>query len=96
MNIFSLLLGVVSLVFAFHAFRVKGCLICCSVSLVSCGGALLCQIAELYRLVRLGDTAAIYDTAHARLIAACVLLGVTADLHPCALIRGRKQKCGTC
>ena len=86
----SIVAGLVSLAFAFHAWKGKGCLACCTGSLVSCGLALILQLGELYRLTLIGDTAAIYDTAHARLIAACVLLGVNAVLHLWVLLRGRR------
>ena len=62
MNLLSIVLGTVSLAFAVHAFQVRGCLICCTGSLVSCGLSLLCQLGELYRLVCIGDMAAVYDT----------------------------------
>ena len=96
MNIAAVVLGLVSLAFAFHAFQVRGCLICCTASLVSCGLALVCQLGEVYRLVLIGDASAIYDTAHARLLAACCLLGLNVGLHLIALIRSRKQKCENC
>lgn len=95
-NIASILLGLMSLAFAVHALQVKGCLICCTASLVSCGLALVFQLGELYRLTLIGDTAAVYDTLRGRLLAACVLLGLNVLLHLWALIRSRKQKCTTC
>ena len=90
MNVAGIGLGMISLVFAVHAFRVRGCLFSCTGSLLSCGLALLCQLGELYRLTEIGDTAAIYDTARARFLAASVLLALTAGLHLWALVR-RKQ-----
>ena len=96
MNLLSIVLGTVSLVFALHAFQVRGCLICCTGSLVSCGLSLLCQLGELYRLVCIGDMAAVYDTVRARFLAGSVLLGLTAALHLWALIRGKKRKRETC
>lgn len=96
MNLLSIVLGTVSLAFAVHAFQVRGCLICCTGSLVSCGLSLLCQLGELYRLVCIGDMTAVYDTVRARFLAGCVLLGLTAALHLWALIRGKKRKCETC
>ena len=94
MNLSSFVLGMVSLAFAVHAFRVRGCLLCCTGSLLSCGLALVLQLGEVYRLTLLGDTAAIYDTVPARLMAACILLGLNVGLHLPALIRGRKQNSG--
>lgn len=96
MNITSFFLGVASLVFAVHALQVRGCLICCTGSLLCCGGALLCQLGELYRLTLIADIAAIYDTAHARFLAGCVLLGLTSALHLLALLRSRKKTCESC
>ena len=96
MDILSLVLGLVSLLFAVHALQVRGCLICCTVSLVSCGLSLVCQIGELYRLTQIGDVAAVCDTVQARLTAACALLALTAGMHLAALIRSKKQKCEAC
>lgn len=96
MNVVSIALGLVSLAFGMHSLRVKGCLACCTGSLLSCGGALVCQLWEVYRLTLLGDTAAVYDTAHARAVAACILLGLTVGLHLWALLRGRTRKCDHC
>ena len=96
MNVAAFLLGLVSLAFAVCGFRARGCLICCTGSLLSCGGALVCQLWEVYRLTLLGDTAAVYDTAHARAVAACILLGLNAGLHLLALVRRRKQKREKC
>ena len=62
MNFASFVLGLVSLAFAVHAFRVRGCLICCTASLTFCGLALTLQLGELYRLTLMGDTAAVYET----------------------------------
>ena len=94
MNIASVVLGLVSLGFGFRACRVKGYLVCCMGSFLSCGLALVFQLGELYRLTLMGDTAAIYDTAHARLVAAGILLGLNVGLHLPALLRGRKQNSG--
>ena len=96
MNLAAVVLGLISLVFAIHAFRVRGCLFCCTGSLLSCGLALLCQLGELYRLTHISDTAAIYDTLQVRFLAGCVLLILTAGMHLAALIRSRQQKCETC
>ena len=96
MNILSLTLGAASLIFAVHALQVRGCLLCCTVSFGTCGGALLCQLLELYRLVQIPDTAAIYDTLRARCLAAAVLLTLNLLLHLAALLRGRQKQCQTC
>ena len=93
MNLAAVVLGLISLVFAIHAFRVRGCLFCCTGSLLSCGLALLCQLGELYRLTQISDTAAIYDTARARVLAASVLLALTAGLHLWALVRRKQLQC---
>ena len=95
MNIFSIALGLASLLLAVHALRRGGCLICCTVGFGTCGAALLCQLWELYRLTCIGDTAAVYDTVYARVLAAMALLAGNLLLHTAALIRGRKRKvCG--
>ena len=96
MNVLSLVLGLVSLVFAVHAVQVKGCLICCTASLGTCGGALLCQLLELNRLAEILDASAIYDTVRARCLAGMVLLGFNLLLHLLALLRSRKGKCENC
>ena len=96
MNILSIFLGLGGLVFAVHALQVRGCLICCTASLGLCGGALVCQMYELYRLTLIGDTAAVYDTAHARFLAGGLLLAVTLGLHLVALLRSRKKGCKDC
>lgn len=94
MNLLSILLGVGALVFAVHALRVRGCLICCTASLGLCGGALVCQLYELYRLTLIGDTAAVYDTAHARFLAGSILLVLTLGIHLMALLSGKNRKQG--
>ena len=96
MNILSIFLGLGGLVFAAHALRVRGCLICCTASLGCCGGALVCQLYELYRLTLIGDTAAIYDTARARFLAGAFLLAATLGTHLAALLRSRKKGCKDC
>ena len=96
MNVTSILLGLVSLVFAIHALQVRGCLICCTASLGTCGGALLCQLWELNRLAQIMDASAIYDTVRARCLAGSVLLALNLALHGIALLRGRKKTCGNC
>ena len=93
MNVMSIVLGLISLAFSVYAFRTRGCLFCCTGSLLSCGLALLCQLGELYRLTQIGDTAAIYDTAHARVLAASTLLALTAGLHLWALVRRKQARC---
>ena len=93
MNLAAVVLGLISLAFAVYASRVRGCLFCCTGSLLSCGLALLCQLGELYRLTQIGDTAAIYDTARARVLTASVLLALTAGLHLWALIRRKQLQC---
>ena len=90
MNLLSIFLGLVSLGFAVHALRVRGCLICCTVGFGTCGGALVCQLVELRRLADIGDVSAIYDTVQARALAAGVLLALNLALHTAALLRGRK------
>ena len=89
MNLLSVFLGFTGLFFGFRAFRKGAGAACCAVSLGACGGALLCQLAEMYRLTVIGDTSAIYDTARARLLAAACLLGLTLGLQLLALVRRR-------
>ena len=95
-NIVSILLGLAALVFAIHAFQVKGCLICCTAGLGCCGISLLCQLLELNRLAGIGDWAAIEDTIGARVLAAGVLLVLSLGIQTAALLRGRKQGCENC
>lgn len=89
MNLLSIFLGLISLLAAFRTLRTGPSLKGCIISLAACGGALVCQLAELYRLTRIQDTAAIYDTAHARLLAACWLLGLTVGGHLLSTMRPR-------
>lgn len=94
MNIASILLGLAALVFSIHSLQVKGCLTCCTLSGSCCGLALLLQLAELNRLAEILDSAAIYDTVHARVIAGTLLLVGITVLNVLALLRGRKQESG--
>lgn len=97
MNLLSLLLGIAAIVFAVHSVQVRGCLACCTLSGVCCSAALLCQLVENSRLAQLPDMAAMLDTAHARVVCACVLLAVCTVLNGIALIRSRKrQECSHC
>lgn len=93
-NISSILLGIAALVFAIHSLQVRGCLICCTACGACCGLALLLQLAELDRLARIMDSAAIYDTVHARVLAGTVLLILCTVLNVLALLRGRKKASG--
>lgn len=93
-NILSILLGLAALVFATHSLQVKGCLICATVSGGCCGLALLLQLAELNRLATISDSAAIYDTVHARVLAGAALLILCTALNVLALLRGRKKDSG--
>ena len=95
-NSLSILLGIAAIVFAIHSLQVKGCLICCTVSGGLCGLALLCQLLELDRLAKITDASAIYDTVHARVLAAALLLVTVLGLNVLALLRGRKKDCGNC
>lgn len=95
-NIASIVLGIFAIVFAIHSLQVRGCLICATLSGSLCGLALLCQILELDRLAKIMDSSAIYDTVHARSVAGITLLAIVTALNLLALLRGRKQKCGTC
>ena len=90
-NILSIVLGICALVFAAHSLQVRGCLTCCTLSGICTGAALLCQLLELDRLAKIMDSSAIYDTIHARTLAAAALLALCAVLNICALLRGRKQ-----
>ena len=95
MNLMSIFLGLASLAFAVHVWKVKGCPVCSTAGLGACGAALACQLLELERLAAVGDVSAIYDTVHARSLAAMALLILNLALHTAALVRGRK-KCGSC
>jgi len=92
MNIASILLGLAALVFSIHSLQVKGCLTCCTLSGSLCGLSLLLQLAELDRLLKIADTAAIYDTLHARVLAGIALLTICTVLNVLALLRGRKMQ----
>lgn len=95
-NILSLILGLAALVFAFHSARVRGCLVCCTVSGTLSGFSVLCQLIDLDRLAGILDASAIYDTTHARVIAAAVLVSAVTILNLAALLRGRNKDCKTC
>ncbi len=92
----SILLGIAAIVFAIHSLQVRGCLICCTVSLGLGGISLLSQLLELKRLADIGDWAAIGDTLGARCFAAVVFLGLLLILNIGALLRGKKQNCTNC
>lgn len=95
-NILSLILGICALVFAFHSMQVRGCLICCTLSGSLCGLSMLCQLIDMDRLAKVLDSAALFDTAHARVLAGAVLLITVTALNLLALLRGRKKDCQTC
>ena len=94
MNIASILLGLAALVFSVHSLQVKGCLTCCTLSGGCCGLAIALQLAELDRLVRIADIAAVYDTVHARVLAGIALLCLCTALNVAALLR--RRKCEIC
>ena len=97
LNLFSLLLGIAALVFAFHSVQVRGCLICSTLSGACCSGALLCQLLDNDRIAQLEDIAAMLDTAHARVVCGAVLLLLCTVLNVIALLRSRKKKgCESC
>lgn len=96
MNLFSLLLGIAALVFAFHSVQVRGCLICSTLSGTCCSGALLCQLLDNDRIALIQDVAAMLDTAHARVVCGAALLILCTSLNVIALIRNRKEGCRTC
>ena len=97
MNLLSLVLGIAALVFAVHSLQVKGCLICSTFSGFCCSAALLCQLLDNDRIVRLEDIAAMLDTAHARVVCGAVLLIGCTALNIAALLRSRKQSnCSNC
>ena len=81
MNLLSIFLGILGLSAAVMALRSGKNRKLTAVSFGTCGAALLCQLAEIYRLTQIGDTSAIYDTVHARFLAGCCLLGLTLGLH---------------
>lgn len=58
-------------------------------SFTLCAGALVLQLLELRRLIRLGDWSALMDTINAVIFAAAVLMAVTTALNAIAL-RPRK------
>ena len=95
-NIMSLVLGIAAIVFAIHSIQVRGCLICCTASGACCGLSLLLQLIDTDQYAQLMDASAIYDTAHARVMAGTVLLTVCTALNVAALIRGRKKTCDHC
>lgn len=93
-NIASILLGIAAMVFAVHSWQVRGCLICCTLSGATCGLSLLCQLLELYRLVRMDDVSALLDTVHARVIAGAVLLVAVVVTNVLTLLQERS--CQSC
>ena len=97
MNLLSLLLGVVALVFAVHSVQVRGCLICSTLSGFCCSASLLCQLVDNDRISQLEDIAAMLDTAHARVVCGGALLVLCTALNLIALLRSRKQdSCSNC
>ena len=91
MNLLSLLLGIAALVFAVHSIRVRGCLICSTLSGFCCSAALLCRLIDNDRISQLEDIAAMLDTAHARVVCGAVLLGLCAVLNGIALLLSNKS-----
>ena len=91
-NILSILLGICALVFAAHSLQVRGCLTCCTLSGLCTSASLLFQLLELDRLAKIMDSSAIYDTTHARVLAAATLLTLCTLLNIWALLRGRNKE----
>ena len=94
-NIMSILLGLAALVFSLHSVQVRGCLICCTISGSLAGLSMLCQLLDLDRLSQIMDASAIYDTTHARVLAAAALVTAVTVLNITALLRSRKKDCKT-
>ena len=80
-NLISLLLGLLSWGLGLGAVLRPGTRWLSIGSLLSCGGALLVQLLEVHRRVELGDWTALMDTMDAVVLAAIVLLAVTALLN---------------
>lgn len=81
MNLLSIFLGLLGLSAAVMSLRSGRKEKFTVISFGTCGAALLCQLAEIDRLTQIGDTAALYDTIHARFLAGCCLLGLTVAVH---------------
>ena len=81
MNLLSIFLGLVGLFSAVISLRSGRNEKFTVISFGTCGAALLCQLAEIDRLTQIGDTAALYDTIHARFLTGCCVLGLTVAVH---------------
>lgn len=86
-NLLSLLLGLVSWGLGLGAIFKPGLRWLSPASFLACGVSLLLQLAEVRRRVGLQDWAALVDTMDAVLLAAGILLTVTALLNLTAWLR---------
>lgn len=90
-NLFSLVLGLLAWGLGVAAIRKRGCPWRVAGSFTCCGAALLLQHMDMDHLARIGDIAALLDTAYARVFAGGVLLAVTVGLNYAALLRSKKK-----
>lgn len=96
-NIGSIILGLVSWIFGYWAIRrtsirkdIKASYTCSIVSFGMCIFSLLLQLFEVKSRVDMEDLSAIYDTIHAVIFAAMVLVTITFILNSLAWIRVKK------
>lgn len=96
-NLGSICLGLAAWMFGYWAIRrtilrkdIKASYTCSMISFGMCIFSLLFQLMEVGNRVDIEDLSAIYDTIHAVIIAAVVLITVTFGLNVCAWIRVRR------
>ena len=97
-NLGSIILGLAAWLFGYWAIRrtiikkdVKASYACAIASFAMCIFSLLFQLLEVGNRVDIEDLSAIYDTIHAIIFAAKVLIIVTLGVNIIALIRARKM-----
>jgi len=93
LNVGSLVLGTASWLFGFLAIRAScpGRYPNSVISFILCAVSLFCQLGEVCNRAAVGDFAAIGDTIRAVLLAAAVLVIVTAALNLAALRINRNE-----
>lgn len=89
-NLLSLLFGLVSWGMGIGAVARSHSRLLSAGSILLCALSLMLQLAEIHRLVQLGDWSALMDTMDAVLLAAAVLLAVTAGLNIAAAWKAGK------
>lgn len=91
-NLLSLILGVAALGGSVLFLKKRESLLRCGFGWFCCGASLLCQLLDLERLAERMDSAAIYDTAHGRVVAGVGLLTAVTALNLAAVLKIKKEE----